>query len=137
MGSFLITPKKVHKVERQLSTATIQVLNGCGKGGAAQELADAMMPGDSIQLYDIIERGDAKLATFDKTTVVDRRGSASGDGKISDEARAVADHLGIDENDVILLRLEENILNIDVTVIAGKDYAKYIAKLKKTKEAST
>ena len=75
------------------------------------------------------------MATFEKTTVVDRRGSARGDGRISDEARAVAKHLGINESAVILLRLEENILNIDVTVIAGKDYGSYIAKLKKTKEA--
>jgi hypothetical protein len=49
----------------------------------------------------------------------------------------VADRLGIGESDVILLRLEENLLNIDVTVIAGKDYGKYIARLKQAKEASS
>jgi hypothetical protein len=115
---------------------TLQVLNGCGVNGAAQELSEALMPGDSLQNYDIIEKGDTRLATFEKTTVVDRRGSSSAEGGISDQARGVAQRLGIAENDVILLRLEENLLNIDVTVIAGRDYGKYIAKLKKAKEAS-
>jgi len=127
------------KVERSLKppqSVTLQVLNGCGDNGAAQRLADAMMPGDSLQVYDVIEKGDTKLATFEKTTVVDRRGSPSGDGNISGEARGVAQSLVIDEANVILLRLEENILNIDVTVIAGKDYGAYVAKLKEAKEAS-
>jgi hypothetical protein len=137
IGSLLITPKKVHKAERPLSTAVIQVLNGCGENGAATKLADALMPGDSIQLYDIIEKGDAKLATFDKTTVVDRRGSELGKGVISDKAKYVAKRLGIAENDVILLRLDENLLNIDVTVIAGRDYNQHIIKLKTSKEASS
>jgi hypothetical protein len=48
----------------------------------------------------------------------------------------VANRLGISEKDVIVLKLEENLLNIDVTVIAGKDYGVYVAKLKGTKEAS-
>jgi len=135
IGSVIINPRQVQKVERPLSTATLQVLNGCGESGAAQRLADAIMPGDSIQLYDVIEKGDAKLATFDKTTVVDRRGSADGNG-ISPEAKGVAGRLGIAYRDVILLRLDENILNVDVTVIAGRDYNGYIAKLKKAKEAA-
>jgi hypothetical protein len=114
----------------------IQVLNGCGENGAATKLADALMPGDSIQLYDIIEKGDAKLATFDRTTVVDRRGSESKKGVISEKARGVAGRLGIAENEVILLRMDENILNIDVTVIAGRDYKQYVLKLKMAKEPS-
>jgi len=132
VGSFLWeAPKSVKHVIQPPKSVTLQVLNGCGDNGAAQKLADVMMPGDSLQVYDIIEKGDTKLATFEKTTVVDRRGSAAGDGTISDEARGVARHLGINEKEVILLRLEENILNIDVTVIAGRDYGAYVAKLKK------
>ena len=136
VGSLLITPEKAHKAERPMSTAVIQVLNGCGESGAASRLADAMMPGDSIQLYDIIEKGDAKLATFDRTTVVDRRGSESERGVISEKARWVARRLGIDEGEVILLRLDENILNIDVTVIAGRDFNRYVSKLKEAKGSS-
>lgn len=119
-----------------MSTAVIQVLNGCGESGAATKLADALMPGDSIQLYDIIEKGDSKLATFDRTTVVDRRGSESERGVISEKARWVARRLGIDETEVILLRLDENILNIDVTVIAGRDFNRYVSKLKEAKGSS-
>jgi hypothetical protein len=126
-------------VERSIKppqSVTLQVLNGCGDVGAAQKLADALMPGDSLQVYDIIEKGDTKLAPFDKTTVVDRLGSRTADGGISEEAKGVARHLGIAEKDIIILRLDENLLNIDVTVIAGKDYGLYIDKLKKAKEAS-
>jgi hypothetical protein len=137
VGSFLITPEKAHRAERPLATAILQILNGCGENGAATRLADAMMPGDSIQLYDIIEKGDAALATFDRTTVVDRRGSDSKDGAISEKARWVAKRLGIDERQIILLRLDDNILNIDVTVIAGKDYRQHVTRLKESREAAS
>lgn len=136
LGSIFMTPRKVVKVEQPLTTVTVQVLNGCGDGGAADALARAMLPGDGPMLYDIIEKGDAKLAAFEKTTVVDRRGSPSGDGTVSAEAKRIAERLGIAEKDVILLRLEENILDIDVTVIAGRDYMSHIEELKKAKEAS-
>ncbi len=134
VASYFWVPKSVERSIQPATSVTLQVLNGCGDGGAAQRLADAMMPGDSFQVYDIIEKGDTKLATFDKTTVVDRLGSKT--SRISDEARGVARRLGIAESDIILLKLEENLLNIEVTVIAGKDYGQYIARLKKAKEAS-
>jgi hypothetical protein len=137
VASFFWTPKAV--VERSIKapqSVTMQVLNGCGDSGAAQKLADALMPGDSLQVYDIIEKGDTKLAPFDRTTVVDRLGSRITSDGVSDEARGVAQRLGIPDKDIIILRLEENLLNIDVTVIAGKDYGSYIDKLKKAKEAS-
>jgi LytR cell envelope-related transcriptional attenuator len=136
VGSLWITPRKVHTIERPLSTAVIQVLNGCGENGAAGKLADALMPGDSVQLYDIIEKGDAKLATFDRTTVVDRRGSESQRGVISKKALGVARRLGIDPSEIIILKLDDNILNIDVTVIAGRDYGQYVNKLKEAREHS-
>jgi hypothetical protein len=134
--SVLMSPRKVQRVSEPLSTVTVQILNGCGDNGAAEALARAMMPGDSSLMYDIIEKSDTKLAMFEKTTVVDRRGSHTGDGTISEKAKRVAAHLGIDPKDVVLLRLEENILGIDVTVIAGEDYYMYIDKLKKAKEAA-
>jgi hypothetical protein len=134
--SFFWTPRSVERRIVSTRPVTLQVLNGCGENGAAQKLADALMPGDSLQAYDIIEKGETRLATFQKTTVVDRRGADSPDGGISEKAKGVAHRLGIAENDVILLRLNENLLNIDVTVIAGRDYGQYIARLKKAKEAA-
>jgi hypothetical protein len=125
----LWTPKSVERSIKPPTSVTMQVLNGCGDNGAAGKLAEALLPGDSSQVYDIIEKGDTRLATFEKTTVVDRRGAEP--SGISEKARGVARRLGIPETDVILLRLDENLLNIDVTVIAGKDYGQYIAKLKK------
>jgi glycosylphosphatidylinositol transamidase (GPIT) subunit GPI8 len=57
-------------------------------------------------------------------------------GVISEKAMRIAKRLGIEEDDIILLRFEDNILDIDVTVIAGSDYAGYVEKLNRAKEES-
>lgn len=135
IGSMLFNRTATYRSGKPLETVTLQILNGCGEKGAAESLAGALLPGDGSLIYDVIEKADAKLEAFDKTMVVDRRGSATGSG-ISEEARRVAARLGIDEDDIILLKLEDNILDIDVTVIAGTDYAGHVEKLEKAKEES-
>jgi len=134
IGSMIISPVKSYRAKASIDTVTLQILNGCGIRGAAESLSDALLPGDGEILYDVIEKGDAKLGAFDKTVVVDRRGSVDTAGKLSEQAIRVAERMGVDEKDVLLLRLEDNILDIDVTVIAGADYADYVQKLKKGKE---
>ncbi len=128
------------KVERSLKppqSVTLQVLNGCGDNGAAQRLADAMMPGDSLQVYDVIEKGDTKLADLrERPPWSTGAGRPQAMAKSRTRPAAWPTGSGSMSPDVILLRLEENILNIDVTVIAGKDYGAYVAKFKETKEAS-
>ena len=135
-GSALVSPQRAHRAEGALSTVSIQVLDGCAPGGAAEVLSKALLPGDGSLLYDIIETEDTQNYRIEKTTLIDRRGSEQKNGELSEKARRIAGRLGIDEKDVVLLRLEDNILNIDVTVIAGCDYDIYVKKLKKPKEAS-
>lgn len=135
IGSMMYNRTATYRSGGPLETVTMQILNGCGQRGAAESLAGALLPGDGSLIYDIIEKGDASLEAFDKTLVVDRRGSLTGHG-ISEEAGRVAARLGIDRDDVILMRFEDNILDIDVTIIAGADYGGYVEKLKKAKEES-
>ena len=97
-------------------------------------MADALLPGDGFLMYDVIERGDARLGAFERTLVVDRRGSIKSAGQFSAEALKVAERLGINKDDVILLRLEDNILDIDVTIIAGTDYKNYVHRLIRARE---
>ncbi len=92
------------------------------------------MPGDGTIIYDVIEKTDAEFDSFEKTVVVDRRGSPS--GSPSEMSRHVASRMGIEDEDIVILRLADNILDIDVTVIAGGDYMKYIDKLNRLKEAA-
>ncbi len=136
IGSMLVNPKKEYRSEGPLSTVTLQILNGCGQRSAAESLASALLPGDGSLMYDVIEKTDAKLGAFDKTMVVDRRGDRTGKSALSEKARRIAKRLGISEDDIILLRFEDNILDIDVTVITGSDYASYVDKLNKAKEES-
>lgn len=135
-GSMLVNPKTAYRSEGPLSTVTLQILNGCGQKGAAESLTNALLPGDGSLMYDVIEKADTKIEAFNKTVVVDRRGGSTGNGILSEKARKIAKRLGINEDDIILLKFEDNILDIDVTVIAGSDYAGYVEKLNKVKEES-
>lgn len=134
IGSMVISPRKTYRVESSSGTITVQVLNGCGIKGAAESLANALLPGDGSLLYDVIEKADTKLGAFEKTLVIDRRGSRMSPGELSEEAVTVAERLGINEDDIVLLMLEDNILDIDVTLIAGIDYAGFVERLNKTRE---
>lgn len=133
LGSMIFNQGRSYSVESPTGAVTVQVLNGCGVRGAAESLAGALLPGDGSVMYDIIEKADAKTGAFARTVIVDRIGSSSSPGGLSNEALMMADRLGIDREDVILLRLEDNILDIDVTVIAGADYSGYVEKLNETR----
>lgn len=134
LGSMLLNPGKTYRAQKPLDSVTVQVLNGSGIRGAAESLADALLPGDGFLMYDVIEKGDARIGAFERTLVVDRRGSLKSAGEFSEEAVKVARRLGINKDDVILLRLEDNILDIDVTIIAGTDYKNYVRRLINAKE---
>ena len=115
-----------------VSSVTVQLLNGCGANGACEALAAALLPGSNGLLYDIIEKADAKYFGFEKTMVVDRRGGPSGEP--SEMARAIASRLNIDDDDILEVKLADNLLDIDVTIIAGSDYEDVIELLKNEKK---
>ncbi len=131
MGSMIFNQSRTYRSKPHLAAITLQLLNGCGVNGACEKLANALLPGEENLLYDIIERTDARFDGFDRTVIVDRRGSSSED--ISEAAKRIAIRLGIDKNDILQVRLADNLLDIDVTIIAGADYMRYIETLNSSK----
>lgn len=132
IGSMVFNQSKAFRSEPAITSVTIQLLNGCGVNGACEKLADALLPGDEGLLYDIIEKADAKFYGFEKTLVVDRRGGPAGD--VSEKARIIASRMGIAKDEILRIALAENLLDIDVTIIAGSDYTEIIDRLKKNRE---
>ena len=93
IGSMVFNQSRAFKSEPAVTPVTIQLLNGCGKAGACEDLAKALLPGKDGLLYDIIEKADAEFYGFDKTLVIDRRGDLP--GEISEKARAIASRMNI------------------------------------------
>jgi len=92
-----------------------QVLNGCGLKGAANDAAEFLLAADDADYqFDIVDRGN--FATFDvtETLILDR-------GDARDAARRIADQMGIDDLHVLTQPLTENVLEIDVSVLLGRD----------------
>ena len=135
IGSMIFNKGSAYRSMPEVSSVTVQLLNGCGVNGACDALADALLPGSNGLLYDIIEKADAEYFGFDKTLVVDRRGGASGGP--SQAARAIASRLKIDDDDILQVKLADNLLDIDVTIIAGSDYEKVIELLNNEKKGSS
>jgi hypothetical protein len=133
LGSIMFNQRSAEESETTFTTVTLQILNGCGVNGASGEMADALLPGDGSLMYDIIERDNAKIPAFEETLVIDRRGANNGD--ISGPAKKIADRLGIDNNKIVLQKFDDNILEIDVTIMVGADFKIYVEKLTKEKEA--
>jgi hypothetical protein len=103
----------------------VQVLNGFGAAGAASEVAERLI-GDRSTSYhfDVVDQGN--FATFDvRETIVLARGESA------DPARAVARLLGLGRDRVIEQPLSENVLDIEVTVLLGKDFETVSRKAKR------
>lgn len=94
----------------------VQVLNGCGIAGAASDVAERLIRDQGTSYhFDVVDQGN--FATFDvRETIVLIRGESA------DPARAVANILGLDRDRVIEQPLSENVLDIEVTVLLGKDF---------------
>lgn len=132
IGSMVFNQGRAYRSEPAVTPVTIQLLNGCGIAGACEDLAKALLPGKDGLLYDIIEKADAEYYGFDRTLVIDRRGDSS--GGISQKARAIASRMNIKEKNILRIKLADNLLDIDVTVIAGSDYKDVVENLRQTKE---
>jgi hypothetical protein len=132
IGSMIFNKGRAYRSVPEVTSVTIQLLNGCGANGACEIMAAALLPGSGGLLYDIIEKGDAEYFGFEKTLVIDRRGDPS--TGVSEKARAVASRLNINENDILPVKLADNLLDIDVTIIAGADYREVVNMLKQEKK---
>jgi hypothetical protein len=110
-------------------TVRVQLKNGCGVNGAADEMNRALMESSVGVIFDIIDRGNAEAFNFDKTLVIDRKGDPVNVGAYSKAALAIADRLKVGNDQLLLQKLADNLLDIDVTIIIGSDYKNVLNNL--------
>jgi len=119
----MLIPQSEVKIDTVLpATVRLQLQNGCGVKGAAEEMTKAFVESSSDVVYDIIDKSNAETYNFDKTMVIDRIGDSVNTNAYSKAALVVAERLGVGPDQLILQRLSDNLLDIDVTVIIGADY---------------
>jgi hypothetical protein len=114
---------------QQPQTVRMQLKNGCGINGAADEMTRAFMESSVGVIFDIIDRSNAEAFNFDKTLVIDRKGDSVNPGAYSKAAVLIAERLKIGNDQLLLQKLAENLLDIDVTIIIGSDYKNVINSL--------
>ncbi len=100
------------------NTGQIQVLNGCGKGGAAEQFRNFL----TDQGFDIIEFGNAPSWNYSRTIVVARTANEP-------VARDLAKVLQTDN----LIHLFDPLAMVDATVFIGRDYDELIKRWQKPK----
>jgi hypothetical protein len=100
------------------NTGQIQVLNGCGKSGAAELFRNFL----TDQGFDIIEFGNAASWNYTHTLVVARTENLP-------VARDLAKVMGTDK----LVHLFDPLAMVDATVFVGKDYEELIKRWQKRK----
>lgn len=107
----------------------LQLLNGCGIAGAAEEMAKVLSETSSPAIFDIIDKANAEVYNFEKTMVIDRVGDRRQIGGFSNAALLVRDLLKVQPDRLLIQRLTDNLLEIDVTIIIGADYKDILATL--------
>jgi len=127
--SMLLPRAEVSISQKPPEIIRLQLLNGCGIAGAAEEMARALAESSPAVIFDIIDKANADVYNFEKTTVIDRRGDGQQAGGFSQAALTVRDILKVQPDRMLLQRLADNLLQIDVTVIIGADYKGVLALL--------
>jgi len=97
----------------------VQVLNGCGLAGVAGRIADELRTAGNVHFeFDVVEH--TNFATFDveETLVLDR-------GSSPEAALEVASLYGLPRDRVVRQPLNDNILDIEVSILLGKDISLY------------
>lgn len=95
------------------NTGQIQILNGCGKGGAAELFRNFL----TEQGFDIIEFGNAETWNYPHTLVAARTGDET-------VARDLARVLGTGN----LVHLTDAQSMVDATVFVGRDYEELVKR---------
>jgi hypothetical protein len=101
-----ITIEKTAKVD---SLIQIEVMNGCGVLGVADQLTEFLRSKN----FDVIQTGNYYSYDIERTLIVDRNGNQN-------SAKLVADALGL-ADDVVISQVNKNYY-LDVSVIVGKDF---------------
>ena len=105
--------KDLGKKNAASSVIQVEVLNGCGAAGVAEKFTDLLRSNK----FDVVQVGNYLSFDIDNTLVIDRTGNKA-------NAEKVASALGIDYKNVIMQKNENYFL--DVSVVIGKDYKKFI-----------
>ena len=108
----------------------LQLLNGCGVTRAAEDMAEALMESSSEVLFDIIDKANAKVYNFERTLILDRKGDPAKAGGFSKAAVIVANLSESEPDQLMVQKLADNLLDIDVTIIIGADYKTVMEKIK-------
>ena len=87
----------------------MEVLNGCGESGIANNFTNLLRSNG----FDVVEVGNFERFDVENTFVISRSSSFN-------NAKRVADALGVSEENII--REESEDFYLDVTVVLGKDY---------------
>jgi hypothetical protein len=95
------------------SIGRIQILNGCGAGGAANKVGDFLRS----KGFDVKNKGNAPTSNYPFTLVVSRK-------KDMTIARQVAGAIGAENDKILLMRNGDE--TYDVTVFVGSDYSERI-----------
>jgi hypothetical protein len=117
------TPKPTQS--KELIFVRTQILNGSQKEGLAQQLGDRLkqLKVDNIT-YDVIQTGNIEYLKPKQSFILDRTGD-EGKGNPSQVALLTAQALGIDKENVLCKKLEDNYQEIELTIVIGSDTSDY------------
>jgi hypothetical protein len=89
----------------------VEILNGCGENGAAMKMRSSLIE----KGYNVVSFGNAMQYNFERTLVVNRGGNAD-----------VTDHFAKDIGCRNRITQVDTTAYVDVLLILGKDYGKYL-----------
>jgi hypothetical protein len=110
--------RRHHAVEttQEVAGVRVQVLNACGEPGLAQKVRDHLM---KFQV-DVRETGNAGYL-LPETVLLDRNGDHRWADKLAHVVGLPADH--------VVQQLNRTLVDIDVTMVIGKDYRRFFTAL--------
>jgi hypothetical protein len=120
--SMMIPGGDVEIVPEDTDIIRLQLKNGCGINGAAEDMTRALMTSSPGVMFDVIDKSNAETFNFERTLIVDRKGDPVNAGAYSKAAVFMAELLRVEPDQLILQKLSDNLLDIDVTIIIGSDY---------------
>jgi hypothetical protein len=100
-------------------TIKVEVLNGCGVSGLADELTDYLRE----KGFDVVNLGNYRSFEIENSIVIDRTGKLF-------KAHLASNSIGLKDSNIIQQLNREYLL--DVTIILGKDYSKIIPLKKRS-----
>ena len=108
------TVEDIASIQETVRPVRIEVLNGCGVAGVAKRTADFLQ----LKGYDIRDYKNAGRSSYEKTAIIVRSGNKS-------HGEALASTISFPV-EMITIDSDPNLIDIDVTLILGKDRSRYI-----------